>query len=149
MKYILSTFIAATLSGCASVSPKITQIDDRVFQVSTTVHSGYRINLDDSPEGIARVTLKAAANKSIELGCPYFSAINNDTQSFKITSAQTSEEFTRSGDGTVIYKSEEGQIFRIIKPSQRGNTYLCFRAKPNALLPGLIFNSKYVAESIN
>ncbi len=50
------------LSGCAQVTPKVTQIDERVFRVATTVYDGFSVGLDRSNEGIARATIRAAAN---------------------------------------------------------------------------------------
>jgi hypothetical protein len=144
-KILLITF--AALSGCAQVTPKVTQIDERVFRVATTVYSGFSVGLDSSNEGIARATIRAAANTAQSVGCPYFAAINNDSQIFRPNSIKATEEFTKLPDGSYIYTAEDGVKFRVVKPSQRGGTFLCFKNKPTALLPGLIYNTELVLSS--
>ncbi|RRR16895.1 hypothetical protein CVV73_25450, partial [Enterobacter hormaechei] len=46
----------------------------------------------------------------------------------------------------VYYVSSAGTQYKLIKPS-RNNTYVCFNEKPNTVLPGLIYNVKYVLGS--
>ena len=147
MKTTLTIASLALISGCAQVTPKVTQIDDRVFRVATTVYGGFKVGLDDSPEGIARATIRAAATTAQEIGCSYFAAIKNDAQSFKPSATQTTDEFTKLPDGSYIYTADDGVRFRVVRPAQRNGTFLCFKKKPNALLPGLIYNTQLVMES--
>jgi hypothetical protein len=146
-KINLLVITGAVLSGCAQVTPKVTQIDERVFRVATTVYSGFSVGLDSSNEGIARATIRAAANTAQSVGCPYFAAINNDSQTFRPNAAKVTEEFTKLPDGSYIYTAEDGVRFRVVRSAQRGGTFLCFKNKPTALLPGLIYNTDLVLSS--
>lgn len=146
-KIKLLVLTGAVLSGCAQVTPKVTQIDERVFSVATTVYSGFSVGLDRSNEGIARATIRTAATTAQSIGCPYFAAINNDAQTFRPNAIKATEEFTKLPDGSYIYTAEDGVHFRVVKPAQRGGTFLCFKNKPTAILPGLIYNTDLVLSS--
>jgi hypothetical protein len=137
------------LIGCAQVTPTVTRIDEDVFQVRTTVYGGYKFSLDNSPEGIMNATLLAAAREAESIGCSYFAAIANDEQRIGMSSVQVTEGLAQQKDGTAIYKTSAGQIYRIVKPNSRGNTYACFKDRPTALLPGLLFNVKFMLQGKN
>lgn len=62
--------IAVSLTGCASVTPNVIQIDERVFQLGTTVYGGFGM-VDRSKAGVERATIKAAAQTALDLGCSF------------------------------------------------------------------------------
>ena len=141
------TFVSALMTGCASINHTVTQIDTNVFQIGTQVYNGYGTTNISRP-AVERATLVAAAKKSTSIGCQYFAAIANNAQSLSQTQVQTSgDTFQQNPDGSVQYRTAQGQEYRIVKPSGRSNTYMCFKERPSALLPGLIFNAELVAKS--
>jgi hypothetical protein len=139
--------IALTLiAGCAQIRHTVTQIDTDVFQVGTETYGGYG-NTDISNAAVTRAALVAAATAAKGIGCTYFAAINNTTQNFAQTQQQTTgDSFVRNNDGSVQYRTAQGQQYRIITPTRR-STYVCFKDKPTALLPGLIFNADLVSKT--
>lgn len=123
----------------ASGGVEATIIDDNVFQVRASVN-GY------THKSIAnQYALRKAAEVSKSLGCSYFSAINNTSQSYNQNISKVDAGLKTTPNG-VYYVSSAGTQYKLIKPS-RNNTYVCFNEKPNTVLPGLIYNVKYVLGS--
>ena len=135
------------LQGCttpyqnmgASGGVESTIIDDNVFQVKASVN-GY------TQKSVAtQYAIRKAAEVSKSLGCNYYSAISNTSQSYNQNVSKTNTGLMTTSGG-VFYVSSAGTQYKIIAPSSR-NTYVCFNDKPNTVLPGLIFNVKYVLSS--
>ena len=146
MKFITiisSLFLAACVTAPELVTTTV-QIDDRVFEVRNSNPRGHTI-----PSAVlANKMLSNASKKSLALGCEYFVATQNTSQSFKTPQGNISEGLSRLDNGQVIYKTGQGQIYSVIRPDPRVNVFVCFNQKPDALLPGLVFNAKYVAGSL-
>jgi hypothetical protein len=146
MKFIAFIF-SLFLTACVTTPELITttvQIDDRVFEVRNSNPHGRTIQ----SAIYANKMLSSASKKSIALGCEYFVATQNASQSFKTPQGNISEGLSRLDNGQVIYKTGQGQIYSVIRPDPRVNVFVCFNQKPDALLPGLVFNAKYVADSL-
>lgn len=121
---------------------KSMHIDDRVFEVS------WENNDYVSAGDVYRANLRKASELSLETGCQYFAAVENETQTFTVgTMNNQVTDGLKNIDGELIYVMN-GAIYRVIKPKAYRNTYVCFNEKPNALLPGLVFNAKYTLKSI-
>ncbi|HGW3981557.1 hypothetical protein R4534_10710 [Acinetobacter baumannii] len=146
-KIFLAALATVGLQACttpyqemgASGGVEATIIDDNVFQVRASVN-GY------THKSIAnQYALRKAAEVSKSLGCSYFSAINNTSQSYNQNISKVDAGLMTTPNG-VYYVSSAGTQYKLIKPS-RNNTYVCFNEKPNTVLPGLIYNVKYVLGS--
>ncbi|WP_332606106.1 CC0125/CC1285 family lipoprotein [Acinetobacter sp. ESBL14] len=123
----------------ASGGVESTIIDDNVFQVKASVN-GY------TQKSVAtQYAIRKAAEVSQSLGCNYYSAINNTSQSYDQNTSKTNSGLMTENGG-VYYTTSAGTRYRIVKPSSR-NTYVCFNEKPDTVLPGLVFNIKYVLSS--
>ena len=134
------------ITGCASVNHTVTQIDVDVFSVSTMVYGGFG-NASNTPGNITKSHLQRAGSTAQELGCTHFAAIDNAAQNVHRTGITViNEQFQQMQDGSVQYRTAQGQAYRIVKPKQRGNTFVCFKERPSAILPGLIFNAELVAK---
>ena len=145
--FLLSSLSIFILAGCttpyqnmgASGGVQSTIIDDNVFQVKASVN-GY------TQRSVAtQYAIRKAAEVSQSLGCNYYSAINNTQQSYDQNISKTNTGLN-SVNGEIYYISSTGTKYRLIQPSNY-NTYICFKDKPNTVLPGLIFNVKYVLDS--
>jgi hypothetical protein len=146
MKIFFIAPIIATLAACAGVKSNTVQIDDKVFEIRNTRIYGY--GSQPSSADIANTMLSSAAKKSLTLGCEYFVATQNTSQSFNTPQGNVSEGLSRLDNGQVIYKTGQGQIYTVKRPDPAINVFVCFNKKPDSLLPGLVFNAKYVAESL-
>ena len=146
IRIALAVATVTLITGCASVNHTVTQIDSDVFSVSTMVYGGFG-DAYNTPGVITKSHLQRAGSKAQELGCTHFAAINNAAQSVHRTGTTViNEQFQQMQDGSVQYRTALGQAYRIIKPAQRGNTFVCFKERPSAILPGLIFNAELVAK---
>jgi hypothetical protein len=135
------------LAACAAtpeLATTIVQIDDKVFEVRNNNTRGH--NIRDAV--LANKMLSNAAKKSLSLGCDYFVATQNTKQSFNTPLGDISEGLTRLNNGQVVYKTGNGQVYTVTRPDSWVNVFVCFNQKPNALSPGLVFNAKYVADSL-
>ena len=154
MKNILVASLIIFLAACVTngkIKSNVVQIEDRVFEVRNTVTVSYGYGVDSraaSSADQANAMLFSAANKSAELGCEYFVATENSSQSFNTPQSEITEGLSRLNNGQVIYKTAQGQIYTVKRPAQDANVFVCFSEKPNALLPGLVFNTKYVKQSL-
>lgn len=148
MKNVIYVTLCVLVTACvtiASVTPQTVQIDDNVFETRNTVGiTGNRPSIAD----LANTMLLSAASKSIELRCEYFVATENSSQSFRTPQGEVSEGLSRLSNGQVVYKTALGQIYTVKRPDPMANVFVCFSEKPNALLPGLVFNAKYVKQSL-
>lgn len=146
MKKINLLVIAAPvfLAGCAfSIgSPKVTQIDQEIFEVRIDVFNGSH----GSPK-FMDMTLAEAAKKSKSIGCNYFVAIDNKSQKFILPQAHVTENLSRLNDGKVAYTSSSGQSYYVTRPQSTKNTFACFKDKPTAVLPGLVFNADLILKN--
>jgi hypothetical protein len=148
MNKVITTpaILAAILAtGCASIDHTVTRIDTEVFSVSTVAHNG----ANNNPGEVTKVHLRSAAQTAKASDCSYFAAIDNTAQNFTQTHQQTTgDTFVHNRDGSVQYRTAQGQQYKIVKPRvqqwMRNNTYVCFKDKPTAMLPGLIFNADLI-----
>jgi hypothetical protein len=143
MKLSSSVLIISFLASCASITSTAVQIDDRVFEVRTAGNVG-----SGATAPIANIMLSTAAKKALTMGCDYFVATENKSQSFNTPQGNVTEGLTRLNSGEVVYKTAQGQVYTVKRPDLRVNVFVCFNKKPDSLLPGLVFNAKYVAESL-
>lgn len=149
MKNPIISLIIATLSACAGVKSNSVQIDDRVFEIrNTTSHNFFLWGPTITHADVANSMLAAAAKKALTLGCEYFVATQNLSQSFNTPQGNVSEGLSRLENGQVVYTTGRGQIYTVKRPDPKVNVFVCFNKKPDSLLPGLVFNAKYVAESL-
>ena len=146
-KILFFSLLALGVQGCttpyqnmgASGGGESTIIDDNVFEVKASVN-GY------TQKSVAtQYAIRKAAEVSKSLGCSYYSAINNNSQTYDQNTSKTNIGLM-TDNGGVYYTSSVGTRYRLVKPSSR-NTYVCFNEKPNTVLPGLVFNVKYVLSS--
>ncbi|WP_410683914.1 CC0125/CC1285 family lipoprotein [Avibacterium paragallinarum] len=154
MRYILMLVVglSSLLYGCATPYQEMglrggvvgTRLDDTIFEVRS---SGNGFTGTDT---IYRHGLRKAAEMSLAAGCKYFVAINNTSQSFNVgvSGNSTVNEGLSLLNGKLVYFMN-GATYNVIKPSTYKNTFACFNNKPTALIPGLIFNAKYVIEDLS
>jgi len=145
--FLFFSLLALGVQGCttpyqnmgASGGVESTIIDDNVFEVKASVN-GY------TQKSVAtQYAIRKAAEVSKSLGCSYYSAINNNSQTYDQNTSKTNIGLM-TDKGGVYYTSSVGTRYRLVKPSSR-NTYVCFNEKPNTVLPGLVFKVKYVLSS--
>jgi hypothetical protein len=145
---ILASIVAVLAVGCASIDHSVTRIDTNVFSVTTDSRNGGSRNQGE----VTKAHLQAAAAAAKTSRCAYFAAIDNTTQNFaQVEQDTTGDTFVRNKDGSVQYRTAQGQQYKIVKPStgrygSRTNTYVCFADRPTAMLPGLIFNADLVTQ---
>jgi hypothetical protein len=146
---VVLAVLCTILAGCATPykefslmgGVKAVQIDDHVFDVASYVNgfSSWQTAHDH--------LLRKAAEVSLQAGCTYFVAVRNNEQSFSQPTEHVTEGLSRTSSGALVYRTASGTRYDVVKPGMR-NTIVCFNTKPNALLPGLVFNARYVMDSI-
>lgn len=128
-------------SGLGNLGVKATIIDENVFEVTS------RINGNTPPYLRREYSIKKAAETSLKLGCTYFVAVGNEAQAFSDVSKKVSTGLKVLENGALVYTSKSGTQYKVINPKGMVVKYVCFNEKPNAVLPGLVFNAKYVLQS--
>ncbi|MCH2071454.1 hypothetical protein OHW25_04805 [Acinetobacter baumannii] len=151
MRLILLTLISTLIVGCSTsykeasgignLGVKATIIDDNVFEVTS------RINKNTPPYLRREYSIKKAAETSLKLGCTYFVAVGNIRQSFSQTPEKISSGLQRLNNGALVYTSKTGTQYNVVNPNGMVVKYVCFNEKPEAVLPGLVFNAKYILQS--
>lgn len=151
MRILLIGIITITLLGCATsyknssginnLGVKSIIIDDNVFEVTS------RINGYTPPYLRREYSIKKAAETAQKLGCTYFVAVGNTKQSFSQVSETVNTGLQKLGNGSLVYVSKSGTQYDVVNPNGMVVKYVCFNEKPDMVLPGLIFNAKYVLQS--
>ncbi len=151
-KLILSLIMTTILTACSTPYQErglrggVTgiRLDDTIFEVTS---SG---NEFTGKGAIYRYGLRKAAEMSLSAGCKYFVAIDNQSQSFNVgvSGKNVVNQELSLMNGNLVYMMN-GAAYNVIKPRTYKNTFACFNNKPNALIPGLIFNAKYVIEDVS
>ena len=120
------------------------RLDDTIFEVRSSGNGFTRT------ETVYRYGLRKAAEMSLAAGCNYFVAIDNSSQHFDVGLSNNSNvnEGLSVVNGNMVYMMK-GAVYNVVRPVTRKNIFACFKDKPNALVPGLIFNAKYVLEDVS
>ncbi len=151
MRFILICLISSLTLACSTsykeqssqggLGVKATIIDDNVFEITS------RINRD-TPSYLRReYSIRKAAETSQQLGCTYFVAIGNTNQSFIQPSGKVNSGLQSLSNGSLVYISRSGTAYSVINPHGMVVKYVCFNERPDTVLPGLVFNAKYVLQS--
>lgn len=151
MRIFLLAVLAVIITGCATsyreaggpgnLGVKATIIDDNVFEVTS------RINKSTPPYLRREYSVRKAAETSLKLGCNYFVAVGNVRQSFTQASHLVNTGLQKLDNGSLVYVSKSGTQYNVVNPSGMVVKYVCFNDKPDMVLPGLVFNAKYVLQS--
>lgn len=150
-KFVLGALMFA-LVGCSTPYQELglrggvkgIRLDDTIFEVRSSGNGFTRT------ETVYRYGLRKAAEMSLAAGCNYFVAIDNSSQHFDVGLSNNSNvnEGLSVVNGNMVYMMK-GAVYNVVRPVTRKNIFACFKDKPNALVPGLIFNAKYVLEDVS